>query len=242
MRFFYAFSCLIAFATLPAQQPRRLQHLVVTVAASNDEWTTTGVTVQTGDILVANASGKVIVGSFIGGTDANGMGSGEGALEFKIGVTAGRAAGAHFFHNVTTPGELKFRVRDSRYQDNSGNFEVDLLIIPSEAIPSPSVVGEAGQPSPQDARGMITAMKSDLRNLVAAEEAFFSDSAHYTNRLDVLGFVASKGVVFQSVKVFPGAWTATVTHSGLPGTQCGIAVNAKNPTVSSAGEGEPACR
>src|ERR1044071_1321498 len=43
-------------------------------------------------------------------------------------------------------------------------------------------------------KAYITAMKSDLRNLVTAEEAFFSDSAKYTQTLAQLKFQSSTGV------------------------------------------------
>ena len=36
-------------------------------------------------------------------------------------------------------------------------------------------------------KAYVTAMKSDLRNLVSAQESFFSDSARYTTSLTSLG-------------------------------------------------------
>src|SRR5262245_59163289 len=43
-------------------------------------------------------------------------------------------------------------------------------------------------------KAYVTAMKSDLRNLVSAEESLFSDSARYTANVTSLGFKASTGV------------------------------------------------
>ena len=43
-------------------------------------------------------------------------------------------------------------------------------------------------------KAYITAMKSDLRNLVTAEEAFFSDSAKYTATVSQLKYQVSTGV------------------------------------------------
>lgn len=91
-------------------------------------------------------------------------------------------------------------------------------------------------------KSYLTAMKSDLRNLASAEEAFFSDSARYTANLASLVFDPSSGVASPSISVYSGAWAATVTHTQLPGAQCGIGINTTNPTVTSAGEGEPACK
>ena len=91
-------------------------------------------------------------------------------------------------------------------------------------------------------KAYITAMKSDLRNLVSAQESFFSDSARYTTNLTSLGFKQSTGVTAPAVVTYPGAWVATNGHSQLTGAECGIGVNTTNPTVNTAGEGEPACK
>jgi type IV pilus assembly protein PilA len=91
-------------------------------------------------------------------------------------------------------------------------------------------------------KAYITAMKSDLRNLVSAQESFFSDSARYTTSLASLNFKQSTGVTAPAIGIGAGYWTATNSHTQLTGTTCGIAVNTTNPTVGTAGEGEPACK
>ena len=91
-------------------------------------------------------------------------------------------------------------------------------------------------------KAYITAMKSDLRNLVSAEESYFSDSAAYTSTLTLVGFKQSTGVNTPNLTIGAGYWSATVTHTQLVGISCGIAVNTTNPVVSTAGEGEPACK
>ncbi len=91
-------------------------------------------------------------------------------------------------------------------------------------------------------KAYITAMKSDLRNLVTAEEAFFSDSSKYTATLGQLKFNVSTGVGAPTIATGAGYWTATNTHTQLVGTSCGIGVNTTNPLVTSAAEGEPVCK
>ena len=91
-------------------------------------------------------------------------------------------------------------------------------------------------------KAYVTAMKSDLRNLVSAQESFFSDSARYSTNLGSLNFKASTGVTAPAIVVGAGFWTATNSHTQLTGAACGIAVNTTNPTVGTAGEGEPACK
>jgi prepilin-type N-terminal cleavage/methylation domain-containing protein len=90
-------------------------------------------------------------------------------------------------------------------------------------------------------KAYVTAMKSDLRNMMTAEEAFFSDSSTYTQNVANLKFSSSTGVGTPLIVTGPGYWTATVVHTQLLGATCGIAVAASNPTVTTAGEGEPAC-
>ena len=91
-------------------------------------------------------------------------------------------------------------------------------------------------------KAYVTAMKSDLRNLINAEESFFSDSARYSTSLTSLNFRASTGVNDPSITIYPGSWTATNSHTQLAGIQCGVGVNTTNPTFVVAGEGEAACR
>src|SRR5689334_18177493 len=67
-------------------------------------------------------------------------------------------------------------------------------------------------------KAYVTAMKSDLRNLVTAEEAFFSDSTYYTTATNLITrntFKNSSGVGVPAVTTGPGYWSATVTHSQI---------------------------
>jgi len=91
-------------------------------------------------------------------------------------------------------------------------------------------------------KAYITAMKSDLRNMVTAEEAFFSDSSKYSTSLTQINFKQSTGVNTPTITTGAGYWSATVSHSQLPSTTCAIGVNTTNPLVSTAGDGEPVCQ
>jgi type II secretory pathway pseudopilin PulG len=90
-------------------------------------------------------------------------------------------------------------------------------------------------------KAYITAMKSDLRNMVTAEEAFFSDSSKYTTNETAMNFKQSTGVNPPTITTGAGFWSATISHSQLAGHTCAIAINTTNPLVSTAGEGEPVC-
>ena len=91
-------------------------------------------------------------------------------------------------------------------------------------------------------KAYITAMKSDLRNMTVAEEAFFSDSSKYSTDLTQINFKQSTGVNTPTISTGAGYWSATVSHSQLPASTCAIAVNTTNPLVSTANDGEPVCQ
>src|SRR5437899_4944523 len=83
-------------------------------------------------------------------------------------------------------------------------------------------------------KAYITAMKSDLRNLVTSEEAFFADSSKYTSTVTLLKFQSSTGVNSPALTAGAGFWTATVNHTQLPGMSCGVGINTSNPVVGTA--------
>jgi prepilin-type N-terminal cleavage/methylation domain-containing protein len=96
------------------------------------------------------------------------------------------------------------------------------------------------------AKAYIASMKSDLRNLVTAEEAFFADSVRYTNQQDCTGanpqavkFCATTGNTV-TIATAGGGWSATATNANLPGTTCAIFVNT-TPVAPATQEGAPAC-
>lgn len=56
------------------------------------------------------------------------------------------------------------------------------------------------------------AMRSDLHNLVIAEEAYFRDHGHYTTTFDTTQFRASTGVVVDSIVITSTGFTARATY------------------------------
>ena len=92
-------------------------------------------------------------------------------------------------------------------------------------------------------KAFVGAMKSDLRNLVGAEETFFTDSMKYVAYdTSLLRFRPSSGVTNPNIVVGAAYWSATITHTMIPGFSCGIGLNTTNPVDPSAGNGEPVCR
>jgi prepilin-type N-terminal cleavage/methylation domain-containing protein len=69
-------------------------------------------------------------------------------------------------------------------------------------------------------RAYVTQMKSDLRNLVTAEESYFTDSIKYTSNLGT-AYLTSTGVVGPTIVVTGDGWTGWVSHTATTKT-CAI--------------------
>ncbi len=81
-------------------------------------------------------------------------------------------------------------------------------------------------------------MKSDLRNLVTAEEAYFADSVKYTTNLGT-GYATTSGVLGPTIALTTDGWTAWVSHTTTAKT-CAIYVGSASLTPANK-EGEPKC-
>jgi type IV pilus assembly protein PilA len=90
-------------------------------------------------------------------------------------------------------------------------------------------------------KAYITAMRSDLRNMMTAQESYFSDYGTYADLTgDLKGFSKTTGV-FASIdagKTDGAGWYASATHSSLSGKSCQIGVGGG---AGSLNEGEPTC-
>ena len=87
-------------------------------------------------------------------------------------------------------------------------------------------------------KAYIASMKSDLRNLITAQEAYFSDNnSSYAASTGALGtnYKASSGVTVTIGTVTNTGWNATSSHSSTTKT-CSISVGG-----GSTNEGVPTC-
>ena len=92
-------------------------------------------------------------------------------------------------------------------------------------------------------KAYLATVKADLRNLVTAEEAYFSDNTTYTAALATTQYNPSKGVTYRVSAATGTGWAATATHTGLVGasiTGCHIAIGA-GETTTTENEGAPYC-
>jgi hypothetical protein len=116
-------------------------HKTVAVSGRNDEWTSADIKISPGDRVLVVAAGKVKVGAFIGEVNADGNNPANtnslGRLDMKVGTGTVIPVGKRWFGGSDEPGTVKFRVHDTSYTDNGGAFEVDVIVIPPNAIPEP---------------------------------------------------------------------------------------------------------
>ena len=90
-------------------------------------------------------------------------------------------------------------------------------------------------------KAYVGEMKSDLRNLATAEEAFFYDSTYYTTSLVALNnFTPSAGVTITVNEATPLGWSATASHSQTP-RQCYLFSGGAAPVGSATVEGRISC-
>ena len=88
-------------------------------------------------------------------------------------------------------------------------------------------------------KAYIASMKSDLRNLITAQEAYFSDNnSTYASTTGAMGtsYKSSSGVTVTMGTVTNTGWTASSTHTSTAKT-CAISVGG-----TATNEGEPVCQ
>ena len=89
-------------------------------------------------------------------------------------------------------------------------------------------------------KAYMASMKSDLRNLVTAEEAYFSDRTSYTNTTGLgENYKSSAGVTVNVEAALGTGWRATAIHNATTRT-CFIYIGS-GVTTGGALEGEPRC-
>ena len=87
-------------------------------------------------------------------------------------------------------------------------------------------------------KAYVAAMKSDLRNLVTAQEAYFSDKTTYASSTgNLTAYNSSTGVTVTINSANGTGWSATAAHNGTTKT-CSLWIG----TVTGSGnEGTPTC-
>lgn len=87
----------------------------------------------------------------------------------------------------------------------------------------------------------VAQMKSDLRNLATAQEAFFYDSMYYTTSLTALNrYSPTSGVSVTVNEATPGGWSATVKHAQTP-RECYLFSGSAAPVGNATVDGKITC-
>ena len=87
-------------------------------------------------------------------------------------------------------------------------------------------------------KAVVAAMKSDLRNLVTAEEAYFTDSMRYTTNLGSR-YRTTTGMLGPTITLTGDGWTAKVTHAST--TKVCAVYTGSTPLAPATKEGTPRC-
>jgi len=92
-------------------------------------------------------------------------------------------------------------------------------------------------------KAYLASVEEDLRNLVTAEEAYFSTYSTYTTSTTAMNATQSPGVKISVTAATAVGWGGTATHTGLVGATpdgCHVAVGATETTATN-NEGAPYC-
>jgi hypothetical protein len=127
-------------------------------------------------------------------------------------------------------------------------MRISRIAVAAALLIAPTFLRAQDTPSEQDRqRSEMIKMKSDLRNLVTAQEAYYADHNAYAAEINGLKFRPNPGVTVTLVATQNNAWGAEARNEALPNIVCGIYVNLAEqyrPKVSvetKAAEGEPTC-
>jgi hypothetical protein len=110
---------------------------VVSVDVRNDGWTPAAIKAKAGDLVIVRAQGKVkIAHTLLGEVTPMGNPGGTGRLDMKVGTGAVIPVGDRWVGAFKDPGTIKFRINAERYQDNSGAYRVNVIVVPAGALPA----------------------------------------------------------------------------------------------------------
>jgi prepilin-type N-terminal cleavage/methylation domain-containing protein len=90
-------------------------------------------------------------------------------------------------------------------------------------------------------KAYLASMKSDLRNLITSQEAYFADQVTYATSTTSLNYNVSAGNTVTIGTATGAGWNATANTNATTKT-CGIYVGAVTPPITGEPEGTPTCQ
>jgi prepilin-type N-terminal cleavage/methylation domain-containing protein len=91
-------------------------------------------------------------------------------------------------------------------------------------------------------KGHSAALRSDLRNLMTAEEGFFYSNNRYTTALDSLNFKGSPGVIVTVPEATLQGWSASTTHPESFPLKCAVYTGTAAPLPPATNESQITCQ
>lgn len=82
-------------------------------------------------------------------------------------------------------------------------------------------------------KAFVSSLKSDLRNLSSAQEAYFSFNYTYSDDIAALEFTETEAVHVTVNEATASGWSATARHSGLGTRRCGVFYGSAAPSGGS---------
>jgi prepilin-type N-terminal cleavage/methylation domain-containing protein len=90
-------------------------------------------------------------------------------------------------------------------------------------------------------KARLAAIKSDLKNLATAQEAYLFDNATYATALATLNYSASDGVTLTIEEATAGGWSGTATHPLSHPLKCAIFLGTAAAVAPATKEGVMHC-
>lgn len=117
---------------------------------------------------------------------------------------------------------------------------IELLIV----VVIIGVLAAIAIPKFQNTKGKANAatLRSDLRNLATAEEAYFYENGVYTNDLNALNVTLSSGVTITWGTVNAAGWSAKLSHPLATPSECAMYIGGVPPLPPSTSEGLITCQ
>lgn len=87
-------------------------------------------------------------------------------------------------------------------------------------------------------------LRSDLRNFVTAQEAYYANKRTYAGSLREMAgaYVSSRGVTLIVLTSSDRGHSEVAIYEGIPGLACAMFVGNAPPPLGTGGEGEPVCK